>query len=176
MGVDTSGVDQFRQLMREFERGGEGAAAIEEILQNRQGDASQVTEMLRKRGSNGERVVALEDGTGSATSARVNADNNLGTEARFGRTSVTHDSEMVGTTSTACLVATPGRLTFTIQNLDDTIPIHFHLGTGAATTDDPRLDPGQFYSPPSGVAFEGPMSAITPTGTAKLAIVQFGAA
>ena len=96
MGVDTSGVDQFRQVVREMERGGDGAAALQEILQNRQDGGAVAQEILRKRGggaevlqksTDGGRVMSLEDGTGSAASARVNGDNNLGTEARYGRTS-----------------------------------------------------------------------------------------
>lgn len=163
MGADTSGVDQFKQTLREMGKFGEGGAALAEILQQRS----------ESRSREGTRVVSLEDGTGNALSARVNADNNLGTEARFGRTSTVMGDDTVTTTSQELIAIRAGRLTFTIQNLDDAIAIYFHVGSGIATTSSLRLGPGQMYSPPPGVAFEGPLSFITAAGSAQLAWVEY---
>jgi hypothetical protein len=158
MGVDTSAVDQLRQTIREMKK---------------RGEAGFMEDMNLGRVREGTRVVALEDGTGNALAARVNADNNVGTEARFGRTSVVSGSDTADTTSQVFISERAGRLTFTLQNLDDATPVHFRMGTGSATTGDLRLDPGQSYSPPPGIAFEGPVSCVTGVGSAVCSWVEY---
>jgi hypothetical protein len=179
MGVDTSGVDQFRRILNEGQGNQRETQAVLDSMNAppKPGETQAVLDLLNGRPQRGEknRVVSIEDGTGNALSTRVNADNNLGTEARFGRTSVVTGDATVTTSSVAIISQRAGRLTLTIQNLDDLIAIYFHLGSGIATTNDLRLDPGQMYSLPPGVAFEGPVSFVTPSGSAPLAYVEYSA-
>jgi hypothetical protein len=122
-----------------------------------------------------DRVVSLEDGTGEARAARVSTDNNLGAEARYGRTEVETETETVGTSSVEVLGADDARLQFTLQNLSDTDFVHVRLGpsTTAATTNDLRIDPGQMYSLPPGVAYTGAVQAIATAANTKLVVVRY---
>ena len=122
-----------------------------------------------------DRVVSLESGTGESLAAKVTRDNNLGAEARYGRTTVTTATETVGTSSVEVLAADDARLQFTLQNLSDTDFIHVRLGpnSAAATTNDLRIDPGQMYSLPPGVAYTGAVQAIATAANTKLVVVQY---
>ena len=132
-------------------------------------------EQFDRAPSSPDRVVSLEDGTGEARAARVTTDNNLGAEARYGRTEVETETETVGTSSVEVLGADDTRLQFTLQNLSDTDFVHVRLGpsTTAATTNDLRIDPGQMYSLPPGVAYTGAVQAIATAANTKLVVVRF---
>jgi len=157
-GVDMQAGEQLRLFLAQMEG------------ERRQG----FLELLQSVGSGRDsRVVSLEDGTGGATGARVTSGNNLGVDARYGDTVVVASSVDLSTTSAQVLGAEAGRLSFTLQNLDSVDSVHFRLGGGTATTSDLRLDPGQMFSLPSGVAFDGIVTARAAAGSPRLSIVEY---
>lgn len=161
MGVESGG-DEARRAFAAFEVQGAGRQFLQDYPN-------------RPMFQEGTRVVSLEDGTGNALSARVNADNNLGAEARYGRTTVYADNGTTQATSQVLIAARTGRLTLTLQNLDDTGAVHFLVGGGTATTEDLMLGPGQMYSLPPGVAFEGAVSFISAgPGGETVSWVEYG--
>jgi hypothetical protein len=165
-GVESR-AEEFKNVAREM------AATQQQALLDM---ANQAAANAAAAGGKGrqERVTAIEDGTGTASAVRVNGDNNLGVESRYGRVSVTTGGTDVGTTSTSILAAATGRLGLTLQNLDGSSAIHFRLGGGTCTlTDDLRLGPYESYSLPPGVAFEGAVTAIATPATARMAWVEY---
>jgi hypothetical protein len=119
------------------------------------------------------RVVSLEDGTGAAFGARVNDENNIGVEARYGRNAIVTTYTTVGTTAAVLVSATDKRLQVTIQNLHDVNLLFINLGGTPVVGQDLMLPPGGMFSLPPGVAYEGAISGIASAADTDVVVVEY---
>lgn len=117
--------------------------------------------------------VSIEDGTGGAYGARVNGENNMGVEARHGRTDIAKTFVQVGTTSQQVVAAEDKRLQVTLQNLHDVNSLFLNLGSAATANQDLKLPPGAMYSLPPGVAFTGAIHAVASAADTGVVVVEY---
>lgn len=165
--IDTQLADEIRRAGAEA--WAKKAQAIREGVQG----ADAPDDVLVRGSREGTRLVALEDGTGSAYGARVSGDNNLGVEARHGRNSTATTTTNVGTTSTEVVGTTAGRIQATIQNTHDANDLFLRFGTDVATDADLRLGPGEMYSFPPGAAYEGPIQARGSAAATGIVVIEY---
>ena len=118
-------------------------------------------------------ATALLDGTGSAFGVRVNGENNMGVEGRYGRSTPTRTFVTVGIAAVQLVEATDKRLQVTVQNLDDANTLFISLGGTPVANQDLMLPPGAMYSLPPGVAYAGAISGVASAADTGVVVVEY---
>lgn len=151
----------------------EGAQQVRQFwLQQRQAERQGVLEALPAF-SRDSRVVALEDGSGGGYGVRVNGENNLGAETRYGRNDPVTTYATVGIAPATLVGFTAKRLQVTVQNLHDANALYIRLGGVPTAGQDLMLPPGATYSLPPGVAFEGSIGAVASGANTGVVVVEY---
>ncbi len=115
-------------------------------------------------------VVEIEGGFGRGNRAHVASDGAV--RAFPGGTRIVQTSTTVPTTSAEILDDLEGRRAVQLRNQSETNAIAIRLGA-SATTSDFRVQPGEIYTFPAGVSWEGSIHAIAIGGPVPVAAIEF---